>query len=78
MVNIETAKEFITQATTLLNQHGFQGTPRTSNDVSINTNQQKLSENFKFLTKLGQYFGAMINFEGEWYWGIDRQDHLEQ
>jgi hypothetical protein len=78
LVNIETAKEFITQATTLLNQYGFRGTARVLNDVSINKNPQSLSENFRILTKLGHYFGAMINLEGEWYWGIDHLDHLEQ
>jgi hypothetical protein len=77
LVNIETAKKFIRQATTLLNQYGFQGSVRVLNDVSINKNQQKLSENFKFLTKLSQYFDIIINFETERYWGIDRLDHLE-
>ena len=28
--------------------------------------------------KLGHYLGAMLYFEGEWYWGIDRLAHLEQ
>ncbi|MFQ3172902.1 MAG: 2-hydroxychromene-2-carboxylate isomerase [Oleispira sp.] len=78
LVNIEMAEDFITQATALLDQYWFQGTASVLDDVSINKNQQKLSENFELLTKLGHYFGAMINFEGEWYWGIDRLDHLEQ
>ena len=26
----------------------------------------------------GHYLGAMLYFEGEWYWGIDRLWHLEQ
>jgi 2-hydroxychromene-2-carboxylate isomerase len=28
--------------------------------------------------KWGHYLGAMLYFEGEWYWGIDRLWHLEQ
>ena len=27
--------------------------------------------------RLGHYLGAMLNFEGEWYWGIDRLHYLE-
>jgi 2-hydroxychromene-2-carboxylate isomerase len=27
--------------------------------------------------KLGHYLGAMLYFEGEWYWGVDRLHHLE-
>ena len=26
----------------------------------------------------GHYFSAMLYFEGEWYWGVDRLNHLEQ
>lgn len=26
----------------------------------------------------GHYLGAMLYFEGEWYWGVDRLPHLEQ
>jgi 2-hydroxychromene-2-carboxylate isomerase len=28
--------------------------------------------------RLGHYLGAMIHFEGEWYWGVDRLNHLEE
>ena len=28
--------------------------------------------------RLGHYLGAMLNFEGEWYWGVDRLNHLEE
>jgi 2-hydroxychromene-2-carboxylate isomerase len=27
--------------------------------------------------RLGHYLGATLNFEGEWYWGIDRLHYLE-
>jgi 2-hydroxychromene-2-carboxylate isomerase len=29
-------------------------------------------------TRLGHYLGAMLQFEGEWYWGVDRLNHLEE
>ncbi|MFN3609063.1 MAG: 2-hydroxychromene-2-carboxylate isomerase [Hyphomonas sp.] len=28
--------------------------------------------------KLGHYLGAMLHYEGEWYWGIDRLHYLER
>lgn len=28
--------------------------------------------------RLGHYAGAMFHFDGEWYWGLDRLDHLER
>ena len=28
--------------------------------------------------RLGHYLGAMFHFEGEWYWGVDRLNHLEE
>jgi 2-hydroxychromene-2-carboxylate isomerase len=31
----------------------------------------------KMLAKLGHYLPATVFFEGEWYWGVDRLDHLE-
>jgi 2-hydroxychromene-2-carboxylate isomerase len=30
------------------------------------------------LRKAGHYQGAMIHWDGEWYWGIDRMPYLEQ
>ncbi len=27
---------------------------------------------------LGHYVGGMFQFEGEWYWGVDRLNHLEE
>lgn len=28
--------------------------------------------------RLGHYLGGMFQFEGEWYWGVDRLNHLEE
>ena len=28
--------------------------------------------------RLGHYLGAMLHFEGEWCWGVDRLNHLEE
>jgi len=78
LVNIETDDEFISKAINLFDQYWFQGISPVLEEASVKKNQQKLTENFELITKRGHYLGAMINFEGEWYWGLDRLDHLEK
>jgi 2-hydroxychromene-2-carboxylate isomerase len=36
-----------------------------------------LYSNYAELRKAGHYMGAMFQYDGEWYWGIDRLIHLE-
>lgn len=38
----------------------------------------RLAANEALLKRLGHYFSAMIYYGGEWYWGLDRLDHLER
>jgi len=40
--------------------------------------QKQLATNEALLKSLGHYMGAMVYYAGEWYWGVDRLDHLEQ
>lgn len=39
---------------------------------------QHLIENEQTLAKQGHYMSAMLHYNGEWYWGLDRLDHLEK
>ncbi|MBZ0333303.1 DsbA family protein [Marinobacter sp. AL4B] len=39
---------------------------------------QTLLDNEKMLRRLGHYQGSMIWHLGEWFWGVDRLDHLER
>ncbi|MCK0163906.1 DsbA family protein [Marinobacter sp. S6332] len=39
---------------------------------------QSLLENEKLLRRLGHYQGSMTRYLGEWFWGVDRLDHLER
>jgi len=50
-------------------------TTETNLDSGLAT-QLKLNEHR--LHQLGHYFSAMIYYAGEWYWGLDRLDHLEK
>ena len=40
--------------------------------------QQQLQHNDQRLRQQGHYLSATLKFQGEWYWGLDRLDHLEQ
>ncbi|WP_283786950.1 DsbA family protein [Bermanella sp. WJH001] len=40
--------------------------------------QPLLRQNEQHLQALGHYLPASIYFAGQWYWGIDRLEHLEQ
>lgn len=40
--------------------------------------QEALARGDALRKKLGHYLGATFQFEGEWYWGLDRLHHLEQ
>lgn len=37
-----------------------------------------LSENEAMLRRLGHYQGSMVWYLGDWFWGVDRLDHLER
>jgi 2-hydroxychromene-2-carboxylate isomerase len=37
----------------------------------------RLATNERQLRQLGHYQGSMLHFRGEWFWGVDRLDHLE-
>jgi 2-hydroxychromene-2-carboxylate isomerase len=39
---------------------------------------QRLISNELMLAEQGHYMSAMLKYAGEWYWGIDRLDHLEK
>ncbi|WP_158657731.1 DsbA family protein [Agarilytica rhodophyticola] len=78
LVALKNDESFITQARHLLEQFWFNGNVPEKILEGISERQNKLSNNFELLSKTGHYQGAMISFDGEWYWAIDRLDHLEE
>ncbi len=60
----------------LFNQ--FWNGANTPDNGSTLINQKQLSDNEALLNSLGHYMSAMVYYAGEWYWGLDRLDHLEQ
>lgn len=59
----------------------WQGEVTPGDDIAT-TNHTGLAERLKAnerrLVDLGHYQGSMLHFRGEWFWGIDRLDHLER
>lgn len=53
----------------LVEVHGVASTRETARTLKRGTAKRK---------KLGHYLSGMFYFEGEWYWGIDRLNHLEE
>ena len=39
--------------------------------------ENELAINSQLLSDMGHYFSAMLHYNGEWYWGVDRLVHLE-
>lgn len=37
-----------------------------------------LDDNARLLRKMGHYLPCVAHYEGEWYWGVDRLQHLER
>lgn len=40
--------------------------------------EQRIAAGDERRDRLGHYSGAMFHYGGEWYWGVDRMDHLEK
>jgi 2-hydroxychromene-2-carboxylate isomerase len=82
LLEAESKPDFIKQALTIFKN--VWETPQALANLTVaqneNLNEQldkKLQQNQELLKSKGHYFGAMIHFEQEWYWGLDRLDHLE-
>ncbi len=50
---------------------------RELSTVSEEEAQREVAEGTALRRRLGHYSGAMFDYGGEWYWGVDRLEHLE-
>ena len=78
LVAIEQDDEFLSKANRILTEFWFNSILPTSAIFNRERSLAKLLINQALLASKGHYLGGMIYFEGEWYWGVDRLDHLEQ
>ncbi|MDH4395376.1 MAG: DsbA family protein [Limnobacter sp.] len=45
---------------------------------SLSQMKAHIQQSDQLRENMGHYLGAMLSYEGEWYWGIDRLYHLEE
>lgn len=66
------------QVNSIFDQYWFQKT-LSGSDISLteSTLADQLINNERDLAEQGHYMSAMLHYAGEWYWGLDRLDHLE-
>jgi 2-hydroxychromene-2-carboxylate isomerase len=80
LLGLERSENYLVSATTAMKTLWHEGEPSDSGQVGT-TNPElldKLEKNEQRLAKLGHYQSSMLYFRGEWFWGVDRLDHLEQ
>ena len=79
---IEQDDDFLEQASIILDHYWFglysRDDSQPISQEGVEKAQVSLAKNQNLLEQKGHYLGASIYFEGEWYWGIDRLDHLER
>ncbi|WP_166257613.1 DsbA family protein [Marinobacter salicampi] len=75
----EQSADYLQQATDHLKAlwHGRTEAPASTGEDSTLKLEQRLEHNEQRLVELGHYQGGMVHFRGEWFWGVDRLDHLE-
>jgi 2-hydroxychromene-2-carboxylate isomerase len=78
LLDAEASEEDLSTAldvmTTLWTSSGSEATGITSSTPD----SDRLSKNESLLRQLGHYQGSMTWYLGEWFWGVDRLDHLEK
>lgn len=57
---------------------GFALDPAPGSSLLPEATPRGVAKGDRLRRKLGHYLGATFHFEGEWYWGLDRLDYLEE
>jgi len=78
LLRAEQANEGINTSAFILADLWHQGSRNEPDPEPEDLPHQTLLENEKLLRRLGHYQGSMIWYLGEWFWGVDRLDHLER
>jgi 2-hydroxychromene-2-carboxylate isomerase len=79
LVNLEASDTFFSAAETIgeaLWQRNLQEVQQITKNADLS--DTKLTENEKLLRELGHYASATLYYRGEFYFGLDRLDHLER
>lgn len=78
LVAAESSNEYLSLAKEALRKLWFGELVQTVSIIDETDLHERLLINEAKLKQLGHYLGATIYFSGEWYWGVDRLDHLER
>ncbi|WP_417530738.1 DsbA family protein [Marinobacter lipolyticus] len=79
LLNLEDSGDYLTPACDALRALWRGEAIETARESSLSQPDlaERLRINEQRLSTLGHYQGSMLHFRGEWFWGIDRLDHLE-
>lgn len=77
LLNTEKTDEGLSTAARILTDLWSSSAPSEQALEPSDHHNQSLLENEKLLRRLGHYQGSMTFYLGEWFWGVDRLDHLE-
>lgn len=66
------------QSYTGLTKRSLTESPLIKSQLDQSAYAQQLIDNEQALFDQGHYMSAMLHYAGEWYWGLDRLDHLEK
>lgn len=80
LLALESSDSYLARATEAM-RAVWQGEITPDDDITATSNTElteRLRANEQRLVDLGHYQGSMLHFRGEWFWGVDRLDHLER
>ena len=75
LVSAEKTSDALTTALSVFEQLWHSTTGETTGGTP---DEATLSGNEAMLRRLGHYQGSMVWYLGDWFWGVDRLDHLER
>lgn len=79
LAELETEPDFANRALPLMRALWHGEAPGTDDVVADSQRaRRRIEHNEQRLAEAGHYLGAMVHYEGEWFWGLDRLDHLER
>jgi len=73
----ENTSDALNEIISIFNEYWLSGKHNGAQKLSL-SQKQCLESNGRRRERLGHYFDGMLHYAGEWYWGLDRLDHLEK
>mgnify|MGYP000370755076 CR=1 FL=1 len=77
LLDAENTPNALNEISSIFNEYWLSDKHGTVQKLSL-AQKQHLECNSLRRVSLGHYFDGMLHYAGEWYWGLDRLDHLEK